>query len=303
MSASPDNAKRTLLPRYLHRGGWRTWHFVALAVLGVGALLACFDAWTEVYMLARHNEEHSHILLVPIVTGWLWWVRRGRFAQCRPRMAWVGVLTAAAGGIIGAVGYRSSLETLWFLGAVLVFAGAVISVLGVEVVRRFGPAFGSLLFLVPAPARLWRPIASSMQDITARSTEAIFDLVGMGVTRSGNILSVNGVDVAIAEACNGLRMAFALMLVAFAFAFGSPLRSRVRWLIILLSPLSALVCNVVRLVPTVWLYGHDKAGLASTFHTVSGWVMVLLAYLLLLGVLRAMIWAMVPVRDFSLATD
>jgi exosortase/archaeosortase family protein len=66
-------------------------------------------------------------------------------------------------------------------------------------------------------------------------------------------LRVNGVDVAIGEACNGMRMTFALVLVSFAFALTTPLNGYVRVLIVLLSPVSAVIANVIRLVPTVWV--------------------------------------------------
>jgi exosortase/archaeosortase family protein len=106
--------------------------------------------------------------------------------------------------------------------------------------------------------------------------------------------------VAIAEACNGLRMVFALFLVSAAFAFGTPLRTFVRVILILASPISALFCNVVRLVPTVWLYGSDPE-FASTFHDVSGWLMLPLAFLVLMGIIRALRWALLPVYRYTLA--
>ena len=59
-------------------------------------------------------------------------------------------------------------------------------------------------------------------------------------------------------------------------------------LILGLSPLSALACNVLRLVPTVWLYGHVQPDAAEMFHDYSGWLMLPIAF----GVVMLPIWGL-----------
>ena len=117
------------------------------------------------------------------------------------------------------------------------------------------------------------------------------------------VLSINGVEVGIAEACNGLRMVFALVLVSGAFAFGNPLRWYVRAIILIASPVSAIFCNVLRLIPTVWLYGYSSSDVAGNFHDISGWCMLLVAFLLLMVIIRLLRWALVPVACYTLAYD
>ena len=117
------------------------------------------------------------------------------------------------------------------------------------------------------------------------------------------MLSINGVDVGIAEACNGLRMVFALVLVSYAFAYGMPLRWYVRLLVVVASPISAILCNLIRMVPTVWLYGFASAKVADIFHMVSGWGMLIIAFMLLYGIIATLRWARVPVSQYVLAHD
>ena len=50
-------------------------------------------------------------------------------------------------------------------------------------------------------------------------------------------------------------MVFGLILVSYAFSFSLPLRQSVRFLILLASPFAAIFCNLVRILPTVWVYG------------------------------------------------
>ena len=79
---------------------------------------------------------------------------------------------------------------------------------------------------------------------------------------------------------------FSLILVGYAFSFSLPLRNWVRFLILAISPLAAILCNLIRILPTVWVYGSRSESFADRFHLYSGWLMLVVALLILLGILR-----------------
>jgi hypothetical protein len=56
-----------------------------------------------------------------------------------------------------------------------------------------------------------------------------------GAVKSGNVLIINGERVGVGEACNGMRLVFALALVVYAFAFGTPLKPATRLILLALS--------------------------------------------------------------------
>ncbi|MFW6061968.1 MAG: exosortase/archaeosortase family protein [Planctomycetota bacterium] len=287
----------------LKRNRWDRWHLVTLAGLVAAGIAGTWEAWTDIAQIAVRDEEASHIFLVPIVFGWLIWVRRPRLRRCRPVGNWAGPLLAGIGWVLSSIGYNHAIQAFWHGGSLLLVLGCVVTAVGLEVVWQFLPAFAVLVFLVPVPGMLRQRIAIPLQTATAEVTHQVFEVLGLNVPRSGNVLSINGTEVGIAEACNGLRMVFALVLVSYAFAFGSPLRWYVRGLILAACPLSAIACNVIRLVPTVWLYGYGSTAMAETFHNVSGWGMLVVAFLLLFAILRALRWALVPVTQYTLAYD
>jgi exosortase len=274
----------------------------ALALATLGAF-AVGDAWLDILHIAQRDEESSHIFLVPVIAVMLVCVRRRRLAHVRPAGQWIGPAFVASGATMYAIGDAALWQSVYHFGAILVTVGCLLTVLGSQIVRHMLPAFLVLVFLIPIPGRVRQRVAIPMQNATARVTQSIFDVVDTSVTRSGNLLKINGVEVAIAEACNGLRMVFALVLVCYAFAFGTPLRLSSRLLILAISPLAAIVCNVIRLVPTVYVYGNYSAKFADEFHTISGWVMLFVAFFILLGVLRLMRWALIPAYRFTLAYD
>jgi exosortase/archaeosortase family protein len=95
-------------------------------------------------------------------------------------------------------------------------------------------------------------------------------------------------------------MVFALILVCYLFAFVNPLRGYVRFMLLVLSPVVAAVCNIIRLVPTIWVYGSFPKQFAENFHDATGWVMLIAAFLTMVGFLRLLRWAMLPVTHFRL---
>jgi len=285
------------------RTGWTRWHVAASLLFVAMGVIVTLDAWQDLWQIASIDEEASHIMLVPIVATWLAWVRRGRLRYCKPEWTWIGPVIMTLGLTLYKWGDYSVIQSFWHGGAVVFVLGCLLTVLGWHVLVRFLPVALVLVFLIPVPGRFRQQVAIPLQDVTAVATQVCSEFVGMEVSRTGNVLSVRGVEVAIAEACNGLRMVFALTLVSFAFAFGTPLRGFVRILVLVASPLSAIFCNVLRLVPTVWMYGYYPENVAEQFHDISGWLMLPVSFLLLMGILRLLRWALVPVTQFTLAYD
>jgi exosortase len=325
--------------RILTRQGWTVWHAIGALVFTCAAIALTATPWSDILLIATKDEEQSHIFLVPVVACWMFWARKIRFRSCPPGGAIMG--TAIVGlswmfllvGLYGLPGpvhsflmtigrprifhiFASAGEwleqgntTMVHCGTVGMAIGAALTFLGVNVLRQFFPAFAVLVFIVPIPGAVRQFVSLPLQTAAAASTQALLETFGVLVERSANQLTINGNDVMVAEACNGMRMVFALVLVSYAFAFGIPLRNSVRLVVLALSPVAALVCNVFRLIPTVLIFGQAEKtfmgrsvkDLASSFHDVSGWLMVPLAFLLLLAGLKALRWALIPVTRYTLA--
>jgi exosortase/archaeosortase family protein len=73
--------------------------------------------------------------------------------------------------------------------------------------------------------------------------------------------------------------------------------------VLIATPVSAIACNVVRLIPTVWLYGNYPSDVATLVHDIGGWVMLVMSFLILLGIVRLIRWAKLPVTTYTLAYD
>jgi exosortase len=294
---------RARIRRWVRTDRLTGWHAAAALVMAALGVAATWEAWHDIYTIASKDEEYSHIFIVPIVALWMLWVRRMRFRHCKPSGLIVGTIMVAGGWIASRYGYTHRTQALWHAGAVVVVLGCMLSVLGKNIIFRFFPAIAVLIFLVPVPGMIRQKIALPLQSWTARTAQTGLEICGVETEVSGNTLSINGMPVTVAEACNGLRMVFPLILVSYAFSFGLPLRQGVRFLVLLASPLAAIFCNVIRTLPTIWLYGNKTRSVADTFHEWSGWMMLPIAFLLLLGIIKLLRWAMLPVTRYPLASQ
>ncbi len=278
---------------------WGTAHAATLAGLVALAVVVGWGAWRDIAWYALRDPEQSHVLLALPLAAWMFWLRRRRLRYARPGASWwgLGVIAAAAG--IGWLGYATATDVLWHLGALGLVLGAVVAALGPRFVMLFRPALLALVFLIPVPGLIRQQVSLPLQRMSAHAAEFVFDVFAVPASRAGNSLSINGVDVTVAEACNGMRMVTALAVVAFAFIFSTTMRPGVRLLILAVTPFAALLVNVARLVPTVLMYGYAEHDAAELFHDVSGWLGLLLAFGIFWAFMGLLRWLEVPVQTYA----
>lgn len=289
-----------------------------LRLLAAGLLMAigvfvCIDAWREIFLeYAWGNEEYTHIFVVPFVVALLIYVRRLRLRHFQVRGTLVGPLLVATGLALHFTGYQRGIQVMLHSGAVLTALGCVVSVLGKNSIFRFLPAVIVLAFLVPVPGKIRLEIAIYLQNWTAQIAHILLNTLGFPTEVTGSTLAINGQPVIIAEACNGMRSVFLLLLLAFAFTFALPLRNSVRLLLLLVSPLVALASNVVRTLPTILMYGYAPGWfenretgqwLAFEFHNLAGWAMYVVSFLIWLGIVWLLRWTMLPIQRYTLASQ
>ena len=263
-----------------------TWRDLALGLLFVAAaVLIMHQAWRDIFRIGLADEECSYVLLAPFIIGWLAWVRRAELFRAPLAGGWAGLLILALGWLVYWYGYIAD-PVIWRTGAVMTAVGAFVSAIGLKASWRLAPALVAAGFLVPVDPNGRYHVALPLQTITAQAAQQVCDVLGIYVNRAGNLLSINGVDVTIAEACNGMRMLLTLFMVCYVVAFTLRLRAYLRAFLLIASPVVAIISNVARLVPTLWMFGHKSHEAAERFHDISGWVMTFLSFLLLMGFFR-----------------
>ena len=274
---------------------WRLNDLWVLGVLVTAAILAFSSIWNDILVQAVRRTDNGYILLVPAVAAYLAWLRRSRlrFVPKRPSLTAVPMIMVATALAIW--GESTDTRVAMHFAAILALASCAVALAGLEVVRQFFPVFLALLFLIPVPGEVRKWLAAPLQALAVTVTQEILDLIGVTTERAGNSIQIAGRSIFVGEACDGMRMVFALALTFFAFVFSVPLRTGARIALIAASPAIAILCNVVRLVPTALGYAYVSAAEAEQLHDIAGWLMLPLAIVLLFGLIRFMRWLDLPV--------
>ena len=257
-----------------------------LAVLVVSywpTILPLFKDW-------RGDDNYSVGQLVPLAALYMLWNDRKKLARCNVRPCWWGVIVILAAQAARLYGLVFLFESAERYSLVLTIVGLTLLVAGWQVFRQ---GFWILLFLflmVPLPGRIHNMISGPLQGFATTLAVATLELIGVAVVREGHTMLLNDhVPVAVAEACSGLRMLTAFIVVAFVLAY---VVNRPRWqraTLVLSSIPVAIVCNQIRLVVTALLFlvVSSQAG-EKFFHDFSGLTMMPLAVLILAGELWIM---------------
>ena len=232
------------------------------------------DMWT----IWQRSDEYSSGLLVPFLAVYILWSRRHSIAQApvRPSM-WGLVAFAGAQGVrfFGLAFMYGSLERLSIVFSIIAL---VLLIFGWHFLWKVSTVLLFLFLMLPWPNRVQAALALPLQNWATSSAVFCLETIGYGIVREGNVIHIGSTTVAVAEACNGLRMITAFFVISGMVVL---LVNRKWWekLIVLLSCLPiALVCNTVRLVITSIAFTMLKGEFwERMFHDFGGYAMMPLA--------------------------
>jgi exosortase len=260
-----------------------------------------YDWWTD--------ENYSHGLLIPFVIGYILWIDRARLSRVpqRPSLLWGGLIVVFAmlSLWIGTAGAELYVQRL---SLVLMLAGIVIYFWGWRLLRLLLVPLGLLILAIPIPAILLNKIAFPLQLFASRCAVWTMRLFDIPVLRQGNVIELmpkgarETKKLEVVEACSGIRSLMTLVTLAVVFAYftrprdnngdGGGLLQRVKsygfWrsviLVVSAVPI-AILTNALRVSGTGVLahyYGTQVAD--GFFHSFSGWVVYIVAFMLLFAV-------------------
>ena len=145
----------------------------AITLLVVGALsvgLVSAREWGEMFHQWWNIDTYTHILLVPVIIGWLVVMKLGELAKVEPK-AWApGLVLVAAGLTLWAMGRASEINIVAHAGAVGALQGVVVTAIGTRagLILALPIAFGA--FLVPVGDEFIAPLQAITADIAVALT-------------------------------------------------------------------------------------------------------------------------------------
>ena len=286
----------------------------AIAFVYASVLARLGQFWWE-------DENYSHGLLIPLIIGYMLWTERERLARAaarRPSTMWGGLAVACAlvALWLGTAGAELYVQRM---SLVLMLAGVAVYFWGFAVLRLALVPLALLVLAIPIPAIIFNKVAFPLQLFASRCAVWAMRQLDIPVLRDGNVIELKPLNsvltkkLEVVEACSGIRSLMTLVTLAVVFAyFTTPERDddnrdgggsgggdgvgggRAFWqrwgfwraAILVFSAIPiAIVTNAARVSGTGILshyYGTEVAD--GFFHSFSGWVVYIVAFLLLFAV-------------------
>jgi exosortase len=252
------------------------------------ALLAAVVGYLYLPILARlaedwwNDADSSHGFLIIPFSLFVAWHARRRWVPLPKRPSWLGIpIIAASLGflIVGVLGVEFFLSRSSFI---FLLAGLIITFLGWQQFRELLFPWAFLFLMIPIPAIIFNHVTFPLQLEASRFASAVLQMVGVPVLREGNVIQMASTSLEVAEACSGIRSL--LSLVTLAVIYGYFLEPRVyrRVIFAVAAVPIAVLANGFRVVGTGLLAHYWNPERAEGFfHTFSGWVIFVLAMLML----------------------
>ena len=254
------------------------------------------DWWTD--------DNYSHGLLVPFVIGYIIWLEFDKLkAACRTSAFLPGgilislALLLLLGGTLGAELFTQRISL------VLMLAGIIIYFWGAQLLKLLIVPFALLLLAIPIPQIIFNKIAFPLQIWASQMAVWGIRLFEVASVRKGNVIEIlprgatQIVALEVVEACSGIRSLMTLITLALILSCftrektggATPFwRNQNVWrsLVLMLSAFPiAILTNAARVTATgVLTYYYGKKATESVWHELSGWLVYVVALILLLTI-------------------
>lgn len=236
ISGDPQNAP---LPSALatgaeNRSPWRR-PLTRLAVLA-GVLMICFmEPLYELAGFSWNSEFFSYIPLMPLITGYLIWIRRDKLrTDVRPAWGAAAATTTAGVAVLAAYGWAAysgwtpgdeDYLSIMMTSLLLLLLGVGFACLGTRTMAAVAFPVSMLIFMVPYPERLLDVIEAFFQQTSAAAASAMFHLAGTAVSKQGLSLFLpdalpyaghpaKGWALLVAPECSGIHSSQVLLITS-----------------------------------------------------------------------------------------
>ncbi|NOU02843.1 MAG: exosortase A [Novosphingobium sp.] len=267
------------------RAAWQ----VALVWLTLIAVF--FRDWLAMADQWWNSSTYNHILLVPVIVGWLVWQRRAEVVQLAP-LGWrPGLVPFALSVAVWLLGAVSGFDLLRQAGTVAMLPASALILLGPKSGTALLFPFAYMVFLVP----FGDEFVPALQTITAALTIALVRVSGIPARIEGVFIDTPAGLFEVAEACSGVKFLIAMIALGVLVAHVGFRSWNRRAVFMALCVVAPVVANGLRAFGTVLAaqyVGAERAG--GIDHLIYGWIF----FALVIAAVLAVSW-----RYFDRAID
>ena len=262
--------------------------FITLVSTGL-----CAPTLIKLLNSSNNNNYYSHILFLPLISGYLLFARRKSISQDAQYALRTGLMLAAIGvGLYisawylrGKTSYNDH-AALVMISTLIIWAGGFLALYGKKAMGKAMFPILFLLFMVPLPDTVMEFTVQALRLGSTEIANGIFILTGIPFSRTGFTFHLSTLSIEVARECSGIRSFLALAITS-VIAGNFFLRSgwARAFLILFIIPI-AILKNGFRIAVLSLLGAYvDEGILASDLHRKGGILFFLLALFLVWAVI------------------
>jgi exosortase len=277
--------------------------WTSLEMLLMGGLLGLafvglYFRWfhTQHQISASAMQDWGHAYIIPLISGYMIWLKRGELAKLRPTVFWPGLPPL----MLGIVAYFFFVGTRFTGGhmiqgwaMLLTLFGTVLLVLGPQVMRRLFLPISFLILGITISEMVMIRLTFPLQLIASQGSHVILTVIGtlagFGVDVAGNqitLYTASGVPIplSVAEACSGMRMVIAFFALGAALALLTLPQWWQRIALMLLAIPVAIFLNIIRVTVLGLVSLADQQLASGEAHSFIGTLLLVPGLFLFLGI-------------------
>lgn len=171
---------------------------------------------------AAATDLHSHVLLIPLISGYLLFTRRAQLPNeyaCSPTWTALLIIFALAPLLIAlglvnvALGENDRLSLI-ALSFVCLVAATGFLFLGRKWMAAAAFPFAFLIFMVPLPSGLVNWLETASKLASAEAAALLFSITGTPMLREGPVFHLPGIALEVAQECSGIRSSWVLFITS-----------------------------------------------------------------------------------------
>ena len=228
-------------------------------------------------------------MLVPLISAALFLLERKRiFSHVETR--WVmGLGLLFAGIVFNWIGFRHSASlsendrlAIAIFSLVVIFIGEFVLCYGARALQTSLFPVLFLFLMVPIPDSLLDRVIYWLQTWSADASDAVFELVGVPVLRTGLFFSLPGFTVEVAKECSGIRSSLVLLITSLLAGHLFLQSAWAKTVLTLVTVPLFIIKNAIRIVGISLLSAYvDPSFLTGSLHRQGGPLFFSLALVIL----------------------
>lgn len=251
---------------------------VGLALV-IWLFIPTFKWWYGMWM--KDASYYQHAFLVPFISGFIVWLKWDLLKKMPVKPAVQGFTLLVAALIVTSVASWVDTESIRGLMFPAVIAGLCLAILGRKMTKELSFPISYLYFMCVLPGFILTMLSFRIQMLSTIGATMLLRILTFDVYREGAIIMMPNIEVLVGDPCSGFRLLISFIALSVLFVY---LVEGSKWgkamIIAFVLPL-ILILNSVRIALIAIVGELMGAEAMHTFHDFSGYIILILAFVIL----------------------